>query len=362
MMRQLIRVLSCIFAFLPVLPLRADEQRFVFEGIEMAVPIRIVIYAENEQFARYAADEALETFHDLNIRLSDYDENSEVRRLCDYAFPETYVRVSDDLWRVLQESVRYARLSDGAFDPTVGQTVRLWRHARKSKRLPPRDRLEKTLKTIGYENILFDPENQAVALSRNGAQNNVRIDLGGVAKGYAIDAAMNRLRQLGLTRFLVDAGGDVGLGDPPPGRDGWTIAIQTGRDDAQAEEFLLLSNCGIAHSGDAFQFVEIDGRRYSHIVDPATGLGLTNRAAVSIVAPTACMADALASALCVLPLEKGIQLAESLDGVDARIIQVCDESKENIETRETSNFSRRQISLEALKEMRLNEIQEQNSH
>lgn len=300
-------------------------QRFEFEGIEMAVPIRIVLYASDEAVAKRAAKEALARFHDLNGSLSDYDENSEIRRFCDGSAPGEFVRVSEDLWQVLRLAVHHAEISDGAFDPTVGQVVRLWRHARKSKRLPPERRIRETLQTVGWQNILFDASDRSIALSENGAKNHVRIDLGGIAKGYAVDEALRAMRILGVSRALVDAGGDLGLGDPPPGKEGWTVAVTPLRKGEKPTDFWVLRNCGVANSGDLFQFVVIDGKRYSHIVDPKTGLGLTSRLTVSVIAPTAADADALASAISVLGPEKGLELARSLKGVEAQILQAAED-------------------------------------
>ena len=220
------RLFSLIFLFSFVFLTNAKaEERFEFEGIEMAVPIRIVLYAEDAQTAKKAADAALPRFHDLNQRLSDYDEKSEIRRFCDDAGPGEFVRVSDDLWNCVRLAIHHAEISGGAFDPTVGQVVRLWRTARKLHRIPAENRIREALATVGWENILFDEERQAIAISAHGAKRHVRLDLGGIAKGYAIDEALKTMRFFGVTRVLLDAGGDLGLGDPPPGKEGWTIAV-----------------------------------------------------------------------------------------------------------------------------------------
>ena len=326
-------------------------KRFEFQGIEMAVPIRIVLYAPDEKTAKRVSDAAWGRFRDLNARLSDYDENSEIRQFCDKARPGEFVRVGEDLWTVLELSVHHAKISGGAFDPTVGQVVRLWRHARKSRRLPPEKRIRETLQTVGWENILFDPEERAIALSENGAKYYVRLDLGGIAKGYAIDEALETMRILGVSRALVDAGGDVGVGDPPPGKDGWTIGVASIRQGEGPTEFWTLSNCGVANSGDMYQYAEIDGKRYSHIVDPKTGLGLTDRLSVSVIAPTAADADALASAVSVLGPEKGTRLAESLEGVRTLIHRLTDDGNVQrfgnvLEERESQNVLSQERYLE----------------
>ena len=322
------RLFSLIFLFTFVLLMNAKaEERFEFEGIEMAVPIRIVLYAEDAQTAKKAADAALARFHDLNQRLSDYDEKSEIRRFCDDAGPGEFVRVSDDLWNCVRLAVHHAEISGGAFDPTVGQVVRLWRTARKLHRLPAENRIRDVLDTVGWENIQFDEERQAIAISAHGAKRHVRLDLGGIAKGYAIDEALKTMRFFGVTRVLLDAGGDLGLGDPPPGKEGWTIAVTPLKKGEKPTDFWTLKNCGVANSGDMYQFIEIDGKRYSHIVDPKTGLGLTSRLTVSVIAPTAADADALASAVSVLGPEKGLALIRTLPQTEAQILHLTEEGK-----------------------------------
>lgn len=322
------RLFSLIFLFSFVFLTNAKaEERFEFEGIEMAVPIRIVLYAEDAQTAKKAADAALARFHDLNQRLSDYDEKSEIRRFCDDAGPGEFVRVSDDLWNCVRLAIHHAEISGGAFDPTVGQVVQLWRTARKVHRLPAENRIRDVLDTVGWENILFDEERQAIAISAHGAKRHVRLDLGGIAKGYAIDEALKTMRFFGVTRVLLDAGGDLGLGDPPPGKEGWTIAVTPLKKGEKPTGFWTLKNCGVANSGDMYQFVEIDGKRYSHIVDPKTGLGLTNRLTVSVIAPTAADADALASAVSVLGPEKGLALIRTLPQTEVQILHLTEDGK-----------------------------------
>lgn len=322
------RLFSLIFLFSFVFLTNAKaEERFEFEGIEMAVPIRIVLYAEDAQTAKKAADAALARFHDLNQRLSDYDEQSEIRRFCDDAGPGEFVRVSDDLWNCVRLAIHHAEISGGAFDPTVGQVVRLWRTARKLHRIPAENRIREALATVGWENILFDEERQAIAISAHGAKRHVRLDLGGIAKGYAIDEALKTMRFFGVTRVLLDAGGDLGLGDPPPGKEGWTIAVTPLKKGENPTDFWTLKNCGVANSGDMYQFVEINGKRYSHIVDPKTGLGLTNRLTVSVIAPTAADADALASAVSVLGPEKGLALIRTLPQTEAQILHLTEEGE-----------------------------------
>ena len=146
-----------------------------------------------------------------------------------------------------------------------------------------------------------------------------------MAVGFAVDEALTVLKQHGLTRVLVNGSGDMALGDPPPGEAGWRIGVAPLEPNQPPSRFLRLAHCGVSTSGDAWQFVEIDDRRYSHIVDPKTGLGLTTRSSVTVIAPTGMAADGLATAVSVLGVEQGLALIEQTCGAACLMVCVEDE-------------------------------------
>jgi thiamine biosynthesis lipoprotein len=148
----------------------------------------------------------------------------------------------------------------------------------------------------------------------------MRLDLGGIAKGFATDEALAALARNGIDRAMVNASGDMSLGAPPPGSEGWKIGIAPLDADEPPSRFLRLERCGVATSGDLWQFVEINGRRYSHILDPRTGMGLTERSSVTVVAPDGITADSLASAVSVLGPDRGLLLAEETEGASALVV------------------------------------------
>jgi thiamine biosynthesis lipoprotein len=355
----------------PSNPPAVDEplRRFEFQRVEMAVPIKLIFYAPDEPTASTAAQAALDEVHRLNGVFSDYDAHSELRRLCHISGPGRPVKVSEDLWNVLAASQRLARQSGGAFDITVGPVVKLWRRARRRHELPPSERLEAARKAVGYQMIRLDEQRRSVELLRD----DMRLDLGGIAKGYAIDAALDVLRLRGITRALIDAGGDVRLGDAPPGADGWRVAVDVGEPihlpgataglpssagplhegDATGGlrqrvvglgegtgAVLRLHNVAIATSGDAWQHVEIDGVRYSHIVDPRTGLGLTNRSSVTVIAPSGMLADALASAVSVLGPERGLALVRRYPNAAVRVVRATGDGFELTQSDNWPSFVR----------------------
>jgi thiamine biosynthesis lipoprotein len=148
------------------------------------------------------------------------------------------------------------------------------------------------------------------------------LDLGGIAKGYAADEAMSVLKWQGINRALIAAGGDIVVSRPPPGKRGWLIGIAPLEFNGKPpDDYLLLSDAAVSTSGDREQYVEIGGVRYSHIIDPRTGLGVTARSSVTVVAPTGIVADSLATAVSVLGPERGLELINSTAGASGIINQ-----------------------------------------
>jgi thiamine biosynthesis lipoprotein len=216
--------------------------------------------------------------------------------------------ISAPFFDLLSASHLYSEKSGGAFDVTIAPLVRLWRRSRKEKKLPSPEELSAARALVDYRRLELDPVRQTARLRTAG----MGLDLGAIAKGYACDRALVALEAEGITRAMVETSGGYAFGDPPPGKDGWRIQVV---DDE--EKVLVLKRCGVATSGDTEQFVEIDGVRYSHIVDPATGLGLTNRAMVTVVAPDGMTADALSTTVSLLGPQRGLELAEKLDRTEA---------------------------------------------
>lgn len=292
-------------------------ERYVFQQVEMGVPFRITLYAGSKRLANDAADRAFARISQLNAVCSDYDMQSELMQLCRKAEPGKPLPISDDLRSVLAQAQCIACRTEGAFDITVGPYVRLWRRARRRKELPSAKRLAESAERVGYEHLKLDA-GQAT-LEKPG----MLLDLGGIAKGFACQEARRILQQAGITRALIDGGGDLVAGDPPPNQPAWTIGISPGRQpEERPTEFLKLSRTAVATSGDAYQYVEIDGIRYSHIVDPHTGLGVTRRSRVTVVAPDGATADALASACSVLAPPDALRLIETLPRCEIAIFVI----------------------------------------
>ena len=296
-------------------PAAEPLEKYEFLRIRMGVSVAIQVYADDGAAANLAADAAYARFKQLDRILSDYDPDSELMQLCASSGPGNPVGVSEDLARVLQRSQVLAEQTDGAFDLTVGPIVNLWRIARRRKTPPPPEKLEAALAKVGYRNVQLDLEDLTVELLQPG----MRLDPGGIAVGYAVDEAMAIFRQHRLARVLIDASGDIAVGDPPPGRDHWLIEIEALGAGTQPRLVLALKNCAVTTSGDASKYVEFDGVRYSHIVDPKTGYGLTRRTSATIIAPDCTTADSLATTVNVLGQERGLELISETPRTEAVI-------------------------------------------
>lgn len=277
---------------------RSDEPpAFVFQELHMGGKVRLVLHAESEAKAETAARAVYAEFARLEQIMSDYRPESEVSRLCRDAL-KTPVKVSDDLFEVLNQAISVSKRTGGAFDVTVGPLVQLWREARTTRKLPDEATRKAALQQVGFSRVKLDPVAKTVLLRK------VKIDLGGIGKGYANDRAAAILRKHGVTSFLVEAGGDLIVGEAPPGKEAWVIDVQ-GAPGGKLE----LTNRALSTSGDATQYVEINGVRYSHIMDPRTGLGLAKSIQVTVLGEKGAETDPFATAFCVLGAARARSLA-----------------------------------------------------
>jgi thiamine biosynthesis lipoprotein len=268
-------------------------QPALFEAVEphMGTLVRIKVYASGEEQARTAFRAGFARIAELDEKLSDYKPGSEVNRLP--------AQASSDLFRVLEAAQALAGESGGAFDVTIGRVTRLWREARKAGRPPDDAALRAALSHTGYRKLHLDPATRGVTVD----DPELQIDLGGIAKGFAADEALLAIRNCGIRSALVALSGDLAFGDAPPGRRGWRI-------DAGGR-VLELANAAVSTSGDAEQRLG----PYSHIVDPATGMGIVGAGTVTVVARSGIEADGLATAISVLGPERGAALADKHLGV-----------------------------------------------
>lgn len=292
-------------------------EKFSFERPLMGTRFSVVCYAESREVAEKAAEAAFSKAEEMNRVASDYLPESELSRLPSHPVNKP-IPLSPVLYELLDHSRRLAEATEGAFDPTLGPLTKLWRETRANSTLPDAEKLKEARASAGWRHFTLDPKARTITLHRE----NMAFDLGGIAKGYAADLMLETLAEAGISQALITAGGDIRLGDAPPGRDGWKVAVKTSGLSGN-DEILTLSNAAVSTSGDLHQSVEIDGVKYSHILDPATGLGLTRRIAASVIADNAKLSDALATAACVLGPDGcgGLRKMPGVREVKIRVLQ-----------------------------------------
>jgi thiamine biosynthesis lipoprotein len=287
----------------------------------MGTLVRVTVYTPDERAARDAFRAAFDRIRDLDGILSDYRPDSELSEITTTAVGRA-VPVSEDLFVVLRASQDLAEATGGAFDITQGPVVRLWREARKTARAPDRAALQEAASRSGYRKLHLDGDHRTVKFDTHG----MALDAGGIGKGYAASEAIEVLGGLGIRSALVAVSGDLAFSEAPPGRRGWRINVHS--DDpsiANVPRVLELTNGAVSTSGNTEQHVDVDGRRYSHIVDPSTGMGLVDDITVTVIARHGLDADGLDTAVSVLGADRGLALIESRPDAAALVIERTNE-------------------------------------
>lgn len=272
-------------------------ERYEYQHLQMGTTFNLIIYNDDPKVSQFIEDQFIKKIDELNAIFSDYDAHSELSRLSASAGSGKKIKVSDELWLVLKHAKWYSRKSDGAFDMSIGPLSKLWRSMFRRSEIFDGVKINYARSIVNYQNIKLYPFSKRVKLKVKG----MRLDAGGIAKGYTVDAIATILLKSGIQQFLVDGGGDLYVGDPPPNKLGWTVGISTvDKNGQQTAKKLLLRNTAVASSGDTYRFLEWEGKRYSHIIDPRTGYGVVDRKIINVQAPTCMQADAVASILSVL--------------------------------------------------------------
>ena len=278
----------------------------------MGTRVAVELWHDNPREGELAAKAVLEEFRRLDEKLSPYKESSELS-LVNRMAAEQPIPISGEFHRLLMESQKYAELTHGAFDITFASIGHQYDYRAGKK--PSRETTQQALPLINYQHLQLDPDHNTVFFRQPG----VRIDLGGIAKGYAVDRGIALLQQRGIEHALISAGGDSRLLGDHQGRP-WHIGIQAPRKQNAMAAVLPLSDSAISTSGDYERYFEADGVRYHHIISPKTGRSASKVQSVTIIGPDATRTDALSTSIFVLGAEAGIALIDRLDDVEAVII------------------------------------------
>ena len=302
---------------------------------------RVVAVAKDAATGTQCVEAGLAEIRKVDELMSDYSDDSEISRVNSQAAKKA-VQVSQSTFEVLQKSVEFSKLTDGAFDVTVGPLVDVFHKTQKERVAPTQEQIAQAKAKVGYEKLILDSENRTVRFSVDG----MRLDLGGIAKGYGVDKALEAARRRGAVGVMVDIGGDVRcFGEPPEGRDHWRIGLQDPNSAVEGMSAgglvltLKVKNAAVATSGDYQQFALIDGKRYSHIMNRKTGMSIEGLSSVTIIADNATDADALATSVSVMGPVKGIALIEKFPNAEA-IIMTSRPNSEIIKTRGADQYIR----------------------
>ncbi|WP_254513526.1 FAD:protein FMN transferase [Anatilimnocola floriformis] len=311
----------------------AEPERFSQTQPHMGVEFEVIVYAVDDSAAKNAIAAAFQRIAELDKKLSDYSLTSELSLLSGASPTAEPVKLSDDLFTVLHAAQLMAVESDGAFDVTIGPLTKLWRRARRQKELPDAELLKQAFAAVGHRNLVVDSRATTALLKKPG----MRLDLGAIAKGFAADEALAVLQKQGFKQALVRASGDIAAGEPPPQESGWKVGLAPLNPDDPPTVFVSLRNQAVSTSGEARQHLVVNGKRYSHLIDPRTGQPTTGRTSVTVIGPRGIDTDSLDSAIAILGPEKGLKLIAGRKDTHAYIV-TADDDGGNVRTLMSPGF------------------------
>lgn len=292
-----------------ILPAQSQLHRFSFTEPKMGSPFTIIFYTSDSFHANSTVQHCFTLVDSLVNIFSDYIDSSELNRVCARAGTGVWFHCSVPLFEILLTAQRAYTISGHRFDISVGPLTRLWRKARKEKLFPDSTVIHEKKFLTGFNKVELNTSSRSVRLLQTGMQ----LDLGGIAQGYIAQKVINYLKTNGIHIALVDVSGDIACIGKPSGKKGWTVAINLPESKEELlPNNLLITNQAVTTSGDVYQFMEHDGKRYSHIVDPVTGYGITSQRNVTVIAGDGTTADWLTKACSLLPINQGKKLALSL--------------------------------------------------
>jgi thiamine biosynthesis lipoprotein len=278
----------------------------------MGTHISVELWHPNEARANQLAQDVIDEMWRIDLLMSPFREESELSRINRQA-SHAPVHITQEMYQLLKKADQFSHLSQGAFDITFASVGQLYDYRAAIR--PEPERVNALLPTINFKHLLLDPIAQTVAFAIDGVQ----IDLGGIAKGHAVDRAIEHLKAAGVKHALVTAGGDSRILGDRRGRP-WNVAIRNPRDKKATAVLLPLADSAISTSGDYERYFEADGIRYHHIITPQTGESPRQLRSVTVIGGDATTTDALSTTLFVLGLKRGLELIESLADIDAVII------------------------------------------
>jgi len=276
----------------------------------------ITVVADDEIWAGQMIDAAVSEIQRIEALLTTFNNNSDTNRINEQAGIAP-VPVSREVWQLVQRSLRISSLTQGAFDITYGSVdKRLWNFDKTMKALPDAAVAKKMVRLINYRNVVVNEQEGTVFLKEKG----MRIGFGGIGKGYAAEKAREMLQQMGVKSGIVNASGDLTAWGLQPDGKPWTVGIAHPDMAGLPFSYLNISDMAIATSGNYEKYIVVNGKKYSHTIDPRTGLPVTGIKSVSIICANAEMADAMATPVTIMGIEAGLFMINQLKGIGCIII------------------------------------------
>ena len=317
---------------------KQELKLFKKASLSMGTVFETTIYAADKYIAEKTFNDVFQEINRLDYLMSNYKKESVLSKLNKDASAEP-TDCNKELASVIEQSLQYSDITDGAFDITIGPLMKKWGFFKKKGRIPGKEELESALESVSYKNIIIE-EKTIKSLAKNPVtvktvffkNPGTRIDLGGIGKGYAVDRAVSVLKQNGISSALINFAGNIYTFGTPPGKDSWVIGLQHPRESEGLLGTFEIKDKAVSTSGDYEKFFTIEGKRYSHIIDPRTGYPVKGIVSVTIVTGNATRADALSTGVFVLGLEKGIELIEQLSDVEGIIVYEDADSKLSTKT------------------------------
>ena len=299
-------MLRLLFIVLIPFTLSAQLKRFQFSESKMGSPFNLIFYHNDSVEALSVAKECFSIVDSLNAVFSDYTTESETGKLNSSAVHHD-IKVSDELFAMIVQSKKAWLQSEKTFDISIGALSRLWRKAKRENKFPKEATIKKVKQSTGFENITINEKTKTISLRKPG----IKFDFGGIVPGYAAQKVIDYLKSKNIHQALVDASGDIVISDAPPGKNGWSIGINLPESENEVwDSNLELNNCAVSTSGDVYRYIVYKGKKYSHIIDPRTGYGVTSQRNVTVIAKNGATGDWLATACSILSIEKALALAK----------------------------------------------------
>ena len=282
----------------------------------MGNQFEISAVSDNEQNANRIINAGIDEIKRIEKLLTTFHDSSETNLINRNAGIEP-IRVSEEIFNLIERSIKISSITQGAFDITYGSIDKsLWNFDTQMKSLPDKQTAREMVRLINYRNIVLDRENSTVFLKEKG----MRIGFGGIGKGYAAEMAKCKMQQLGITNGIVNASGDLTTWGLQPNGDEWTVGIANPNISGEVFSFLKISGLAVATSGNYEKFIMIDGKKYSHTIDPRTGLPVTGIKSVTIITKNAEIADAMATPVTIMGVKAGLHMINQMKDVDVIII------------------------------------------